>query len=465
MRLKPPDRFALMSKDLKSGGSDQGNSNSQNSKSEHLKFGTKKEYHPQFPHFPHGTSFIDRMVSLGQTDEEKDIILIGCLILLSSIMSDVKAIGKSKEIYANLYAFVIGPPASGKGIIDIFYDLTNEIQRDYELEYKEKYVKYKADCARISDKRNYPDKPIKRRFLLSGNTTSAGMEIMLYRNEGKGLILETEGDTISKMFKSEFGDYSDILRRNFHGERISRFRASEEVDIEIQKPRTGVLISGTEDQALPIVKSVENGLFSRFLFYQLKLSGEIIDMYDSSKSIIGKINSEALILRDWKRILDHYSIEFHTTQAQRDRMNAQLQVYADNVISNTDTSYMSVVKRMGTMTIKISMILSVLKMLESSTVKTKIICEDREFDKSFQLVKNLEVHTREVFQRLSSIKLLSGNSWENLLESLEVEFTKEEAVKIGDSISQPLSTVERNLKRLVSLEKIERVKRGYYKKI
>ena len=59
---------------------------------------------------------------------------------------------------------------------------------------------------------------------IPANNSSSGMFQLLYDNKGKGLIFETEGDTLAQSFKSDYGNYSDGFRKAFLHETVSYFR-------------------------------------------------------------------------------------------------------------------------------------------------------------------------------------------------------------------------------------------------
>lgn len=48
------------------------------------------------------------------------------------------------------------------------------------------------------------------------------------RNGGIGLIFDTECDTLSAVLKSEYGDYSTIIRKGFHHEPIDLNRRKDD---------------------------------------------------------------------------------------------------------------------------------------------------------------------------------------------------------------------------------------------
>lgn len=48
---------------------------------------------------------------------ERDMFLIGCLVAISGCLPNVYGIYDQRTVYPNLYAMIIAPPASGKGVV------------------------------------------------------------------------------------------------------------------------------------------------------------------------------------------------------------------------------------------------------------------------------------------------------------------------------------------------------------
>src|SRR5690606_29575568 len=92
---------------------------------------------------------------------------------------------------------------------------------------------------------------------------------LLAENDGRGLIFESEGDTLSTIFKSDFGNYSDAFRKAFHHETVSYYRRTDREYVDLLAPCLSTLLSGTPEQVHNLIPNAENGLFSRFLFYHL----------------------------------------------------------------------------------------------------------------------------------------------------------------------------------------------------
>src|SRR5690606_32372956 len=75
---------------------------------------------------------------------------------------------------------------------------------------------------------------------------------------------------MGNVLKQDWGSYSDLLRKAFHHEQVSYSRKTGKEWIEIKKPRLSVALAGTPGQVEGLIRSAEDGLFSRFLFYTFK---------------------------------------------------------------------------------------------------------------------------------------------------------------------------------------------------
>ena len=93
------------------------------------------------------------------------------------------------------------------------------------------------------------------------------------------LIMESEADTLSNMLNNDWSNYSDVLRKAFHHEPISISRKIEKIFEEINQPKLSMVISGTPNQLQPLIKSKDNGLFSRFIVYSFDEIAEFKNVF------------------------------------------------------------------------------------------------------------------------------------------------------------------------------------------
>ena len=101
------------------------------------------------------------------------------------------------------------------------------------------------------------------------NNTGTGILQNLMDSDGIGLICESEADTISSAIGSDYGHWSDTLRKAFDHDRVAYNRRTDREYREVKKTYLSVLISGTPSQVKSLIPTAENGLFSRQIFYYM----------------------------------------------------------------------------------------------------------------------------------------------------------------------------------------------------
>lgn len=127
---------------------------------------------------------------------------------------------------------------------------------------------------------------------------------------GTGIIFETEADTISTAIGTDYGHWSDTLRRAFDHDFLSYNRRTEQEYREIKKSYLSILLSGTPAQVKPLIPSVENGLFSRQIFYYMPAIHEWKDQFDNHDTDMESLF--ATMGEEWKRQLEKLKQEAST---------------------------------------------------------------------------------------------------------------------------------------------------------
>ncbi len=178
-------------------------------------------------------------------------------------------------IYPCLQTFVIAPPASGKGVISLLRQLVEPIHYEIRDQVEKQMAAYLKDknaydyAGRERANMEIPKKPLNQMFLISGNNTGTGILQNIMDADGTGLILEVEADTISTAIGTEYGHWSDTMRKAFDHDPLTYNRRTNEEYREVRKSFLSILLSGTPGQIKPLIPSAENGLFSRQLFYYM----------------------------------------------------------------------------------------------------------------------------------------------------------------------------------------------------
>lgn len=84
-----------------------------------------------------------------------------------------------------------------------------------------------------------------RTLIIPANSSASAFINTLSDNDGVGLMFETEGDTLTQTLKSDYGNYSDTLRKAFHHEPVSLCRRKDREFIELDCPKLSVVLDGT----------------------------------------------------------------------------------------------------------------------------------------------------------------------------------------------------------------------------
>lgn len=217
---------------------------------------------------------------------KKDVALIGMITALSAAYTRWRFYHGSdsdiKEYSPHLLSLVVGNAGSGKSMTRYGYIMTEGITRR-AIEMKEQSisahraakVSYEREL-RDRQKKNLPmedlkepPQPPKYCFGMSASdTTQAALVQTLYENPIGGFAYDSEVDTlVQSNARKDFGGYSDILRKAFHHEPLSRQRKGEGESYIVKEPRLAVMLSGTKDQLRKLIPGEENGLFSRLIYY------------------------------------------------------------------------------------------------------------------------------------------------------------------------------------------------------
>jgi hypothetical protein len=141
--------------------------------------------------------------------------------------------------------------------------MEKKFEDEYE-EYEELMLQYRL--GQIEEK---PDEPIPSYLYIPANSSATAFCQALANNCGTGLVFETEGDTLSTVLASGFGQFSDVLRKAFHHETVSYKRRTGNEYVKIEGPKLSIVLAGTSNQLHRLLPSSENGLFSRFMFYKM----------------------------------------------------------------------------------------------------------------------------------------------------------------------------------------------------
>ena len=150
----------------------------------------------------------------------------GAITAISACLPNYSGVYDCRREYANLYLFVTAQASAGKGRLALCKNIVLPIHEKLRAEYARLKQVYDEEMTNFlkskkADGVQRPKEPAMKTLIMPAYSSATAMCQTLNDNDGVGLMFETEGDTLASTFKSEYGNYSDALRKAFHHESIS----------------------------------------------------------------------------------------------------------------------------------------------------------------------------------------------------------------------------------------------------
>ena len=375
-----------------------------------------------------------------------------------------------------MQTFIVAPSASGKSALTWVRLLIEPIHDKIRSEVKEAMKTYRREKAAYDslgkERKNQeaPVLPPNRMFLISGNNPGTGILQNIMDSNGTGIICESEADTVSTAIGTEYGNWSDTLRKAFDHDRLSYNRRTDREYQEVSRSYLSVLLSGTPAQVKPLIPTAENGLFSRQNFYYMPRVTQWADQFGEDEVDVDE--EFRLMGNEWKNTLDELTLRglftLKLTHAQHKQFNFLFdKLFHRSGKINGDEMSSSVI-RLAVNACRMMSIVAILRSLEdpslvkpdahisSDNLKDRIIprwnlaITDDDFHAVLALVEPLYLHATHVLSFLSSsvIKRRSTADKDMLFAEMEDEFTRRMLLEKAHDRRIPESTALTWLKRL-----------------
>ena len=312
-----------------------------------------------------------------------------------------------------------------------------------------------------------PSKPPERMLFIPANNSVTGVYQLISDNDGRGLIFETEGDTLAQAFKSDYGNYSDGFRKAFHHETISYYRRTDREYVDIEKPCLSTVLSGTPKQVATLIPNAENGLFSRFMFYYMNIKPTWKNVFQNSNKVglddyYNQLGSEFLEL--YKTLKNNPEIEIRLTTTQQQQFNTFFESLQTKYINLQPEEYIATIRRLGLIAFRIMMLFTAFRIMEDGDVNATKECEDVDFENALTIISILVKHSSKVFNGLPIEKKVTKrlNRKERFLESLPKQFIRQDYLDLAAKQSIPHKTAEGYITKFVEAGLIHREAHNNY---
>lgn len=441
---------------------------------------------PLLPLFPASIfsklpELLKEVTDLMLTDQEKSLVLIGSIVTLSSAMIPLRTTYFGKTIYPNMYLFVPGPAGAGKGKLDFCFRLVKPIHKEKldrwntaKEEYKKEYARYKRQ--RKGENIDPPEKPPIQLLRIPANSSATSFQQAMAEN-GNLLIFETEGDTVVNAFSSDYGDYSDAFRKAFAHESFGYLRRGDDgEEREIDNPRLTTVLSGTPEQVKSLIRDSENGLLSRFMFFCINATPEWLDGFDSYGSddpLEETFDTIGTRFTAFTKLLESKpKITFKLSLPQTGKFNEFFAAEKDRMQELNGDRYSASSHRLAWCFLRIAMVFTTLRMMESGVIQETVDCSDTDFEMTMEIIRVISAHNDYIFnvldrERPEGIAVAdsySSATRKTILAALPGYFKTDDMKSVAKQVGKTLRTVRRQVARAIQAGEVVQVKHGEYKK-
>lgn len=401
-----------------------------------------------------------------KTEKEQLLFLYSTLTVCSGLLTNVKGEYDQKTVYPNLFLLVVAPPASGKSTM-LFSEIL--VKKIHEKKVKDSRKAIEDYNRKIKAGGNVEGvQPPFNVVLIPANTSSSKILNHLADNEKSNtpsIIIESEIDTLVNALKQEWGNFSDTIRKVWHNEPVRSSRKGSNEYIELNSSKLALALSGTFNQVQKLIPNTEDGLYSRFLVYQLKGRSQWRDVSPcpDSVNLSDYFEQQAIeYLAFWEYISER-TIEVLFTKEQWDRTN---DVFHELHSAVEEPELVGLVFRHGLMLYKISMVLTTFRIFEEKSESDVVECRPEDFETAMYLVKRSLSDSMELFSLLPRGGKKPIDRRDVFFSKLPDEFETTKAIQIlsAEQGAPKQRTIEQWLEMWVKEGSLIRPERGKYKK-
>lgn len=418
----------------------------------------------------------------------KDALLLALLTNYSALLPEVHVSYGSNDHAPSLGFICISNAGNGKSIIsnafkigeptdDYLHHLTDEAIEVYKAQletWQDERSQALKHNRKPDDTKRPPSQPPKEMLLIMPSITSKSvLTRCLNAMDGFGMIINSsEIRSLTSSLKQEVGNYSDLLCKAMSNEPIDQFFKVDGRPIKIRHPKLSICLSGTFDQFHEFIPSLEDGLFSRFLYYMMEPFEQWISQRPNNQK--GNYKDDYKMLGEDALLMFQFLKENPTdvifSQEQWDRHDMQWRSRLNNTVDEGINDRLSIVTRHGEFQMRIAAILTALRRWENHDSRTPTtatcVCSDQDFDTSAKIIATCLQHALILSTTMANNtkqNVLPMSKWEwkdEALESLPNEFSSRDFIDMARRLNRSPSQAYRALIRLRKNGKIQQSRKG-----
>lgn len=415
-------------------------------------------------------SSLKTMANLLDGEHKQDVFLTSALPVIAAHMPNVEILHNDGAYSPDYFSILIANPGSGKGIADKAKKLGETLNTHLIHESD----KEKAAWEQLpKEEKEFKPKPKSKMLFMPGNSSSRAVFESFESNDGRGLIFESEIDSMLSASRQEWGDFTDMLRKAFHHESISLSR--KECHLNISNPELSIFMSGTFDQFREMFPSAENGYYSRFAFYTFKAPVKWHSHRPSKRSMalderIERTSNRLFHiyqhLSEREQPLRVYLEDRHWDQIDENFKQNMCQIEEEKLSEYLQSSN----KRLAVIAIRIAAIVAILRSYGNGNAeelkKPDMNIKDDDFKIGLLMANTYYSHTIRLYHQLPNVPAggSTGKRLKQFFSLLPETFEKKEANFVGMTLKITSRSVTNYLSRLLGEGLLTKEQHGVYAK-
>jgi len=405
--------------------------------------------------------FFSKVVETVDSGHSRDMLLLATITVMSGLIPNVRTVYGDEEVYPSLYLLISAGSSKGKSIAKNSRHLLTNIKRREDSNFKIQQEQFQNREKKKKD----DSEPIKKSILIPGNISAAALIESLFANGGKGIMIETEINSLTSSLGKEWGDFSHLLRCAGHHEPIEYKRKGAQ-PISIESPKLSILLTGTRNQVGALIGSPEDGLASRFIYYLgPSEQAEWKSQFKRSISIKERLMP---IATQATRIYDNsnFPCGYSFTEAQKTWFDEAMDTRLGTLRSTFNEVPEELFFRHALQAVRLSMIFDSVSAFSEHSGLTQLHCTNESLSLACDIVSELFIHGLHAYDNLPvSLNLRMSTIIEEFYSLLPEQFDRTDAYEVGKKINRKERRVGDFLVKLEELGLIENWEHGKYRKL
>ena len=429
-------------------------------------------------------SDIKELLKIAKDNKERDTLFLSILAISSGLFPALRTMYGNQIYTPHLYVCEVAQAGSGKGLAMNALTLAKSIQDALDRQYKEekrdydkRLLSWELELKRAAKENREPDinlrpeEPKRKVLILQANTSKSQMLLHMSVTEFGNILATTEIDSFAEALRTDYGKHAAEIRMFFHHERVGQSYKTDKEPVVIDFPKLALMLSGTPEQLVNFIRTLEDGMYSRFMFYTMSPTYK----WKSQSPIEGNgnINARELFASVGEKMKANFfktkdkEIMINFTREQWDRHTEIFQRELGYVAAEENPNVMAIVFRSGLITMRVAMVLCGYRIMEAGWDVNEYICSDEDFDNAIKIVLTCMAHSINLSTIISNTvkrqKLTNYYKLLPVLKTMKKEFRYIDFVKECKKRGFEETAAKRALTKYLKSGLISRTSDGYKK--